>query len=95
MGEVLGSEFHHEEIIDIIKRKRPILIEFINPHGDEGSSKTHVIQVSNKKGEENVANCYQSSRREKQVSFVEVSEDNDDSTYKIHYPSLALGKSSY
>ncbi|MCO5582770.1 hypothetical protein L7F22_036669 [Adiantum nelumboides] len=86
LGEVLGiakREFH-EEIIDIIKRKRQTLTESIHSQGEEGSSKTHVIQLSNKKGDENVAGCYQSSRREKQVLFADDEEDNE-TTYKSHY----------
>ncbi|MCO5575296.1 hypothetical protein L7F22_029096 [Adiantum nelumboides] len=45
LGKVLGianREFH-EEIIDIIKRKRQTLTESIHSQGEEGSSKTHVI----------------------------------------------------
>ncbi|MCO5551676.1 hypothetical protein L7F22_005180 [Adiantum nelumboides] len=67
LGEVLGIAKHafHEEIIDIVKRKRQTLTESIHSQGEEGSSKTHVIQSSNKKGDENVVGYYQSSRREK------------------------------
>ena len=86
LGEVLGiaKRKFHEEIIDIIKRKRQTLIESVHPQGEEGSSKAHVIQVSNKKGEENVVGCYQSSKRGKQVSFAG-DEDEYESTYKSHY----------
>ncbi|MCO5612192.1 hypothetical protein L7F22_066454 [Adiantum nelumboides] len=86
LGEVLGiakREFH-DEIIDIIKQKRQALTESIHSQGEEGSSKTHVIQLPNKKGNENVAGCYQSSRRGKQVSFADDEED-DETTYKSHY----------
>ncbi|MCO5560402.1 hypothetical protein L7F22_014017 [Adiantum nelumboides] len=42
LGEVLGiakCEFH-EEILDIIKRKRQTLVESIHPQGEEGSKNT-------------------------------------------------------
>ncbi|MCO5571522.1 hypothetical protein L7F22_025265 [Adiantum nelumboides] len=95
LGEVLGiakREFH-EEIIDIIKRKRQTLTESFHSQGEERSSKTHVIQLSNKKGDENVAGCYQSSRRGKQVSFADDEEDNE-TTYKSHYSRTHWAKAT-
>ncbi|MCO5559516.1 hypothetical protein L7F22_013117 [Adiantum nelumboides] len=86
LGEVLGIIKHeiHEEIIDIIKRKRQTLTESIHSQGEEGSSKTHVIQLSNKKGDKNVVGWYQSSRRGKQILFVD-DEDEEKTSYKSHY----------
>ncbi|MCO5603230.1 hypothetical protein L7F22_057377 [Adiantum nelumboides] len=79
LGEVLGIAKHkfHEEIIDIIKRKRQTLGEAIGPQAKEGLSKTQGMQLQAK--ESNVASigCYQSSSKLRQVQFAK-----DDEEYR-------------
>ena len=61
LGEVLGiakKEFH-DEIIDIIQRKRQSLIESIPSQGEASASKSHGIQVQQKEERENVVECNQ------------------------------------
>ncbi|MCO5586798.1 hypothetical protein L7F22_040740 [Adiantum nelumboides] len=77
LGEVLGiakCKFH-EEIIDIIKRKRQTLGEAIHPQVEEGLSKTQGMQLQAK--ESNVASvgCYQSFGKVRQVQFAEDDEE--------------------
>ncbi|MCO5551656.1 hypothetical protein L7F22_005160 [Adiantum nelumboides] len=77
LGEVLGiaKRKFHEEIIDIIKRKRQTLGEAIRPQAEEGLSKTQGMQLQVK--ESNVASigCYQSSGKVRQVQFAEDDEE--------------------
>ncbi|MCO5573106.1 hypothetical protein L7F22_026871 [Adiantum nelumboides] len=77
LGEVLGiaKRKFHEEIIDIIKRKRQTLGEAIRPQVEQGLSKTQGIQLQAK--ESNIASvgCYQSSGKVRQVQFAEDDEE--------------------
>ncbi|MCO5559176.1 hypothetical protein L7F22_012770 [Adiantum nelumboides] len=69
--EVLGiakREFH-EEIIDIIKRKRQTLGEAICPQAEEGLSRTQGMQLQAKESNVTSIRCYQSSGKVRQVQF--------------------------
>ena len=78
LGEVLGiakREFH-EEIIDIIKRKRQTLGEAIRPQADGDTAKTQGVQVQAKEDDASVVvGCYQSSRKVRQVQIADEEEE--------------------
>ena len=86
LGEVLGiakKEFH-DEIIDIIRRKRQSLIESIPSQGEASTSKSHGIQVQQKEERENVVECNQSTGGARQVRFVD-EDDEKEVLAKSHY----------
>ncbi|MCO5614437.1 hypothetical protein L7F22_068719 [Adiantum nelumboides] len=80
LGQLLGiakREFH-EEIIDIIKRKRQTLGEAICPQVKEGLSKTQGMKLQANESNVALVGCYQSSSKVRQVQFV----DDDDEEYQ-------------
>ena len=87
LGEVLGiakREFH-EEIIDIIKRKRQTLGEAVRPQAEGDTTKTQGVQVQAKEDDASVVvGCYQSSRKVRQVQFAD-EEEEAQSIPKSHY----------
>ncbi|MCO5587810.1 hypothetical protein L7F22_041762 [Adiantum nelumboides] len=62
LGKLLGiakREFH-EEIIDIIKRKRQILGEVVHPWTEDDPSRTLGVQLQAKESNVATVGCYQS-----------------------------------
>lgn len=89
LGEVLGIAKRelHEEIIDIIKRKRQSLAEAIKPAAAEAQAKVirFVERCEDEESEEeSPVRCKQSSRQVKHVRFSK-HEDNEDQEHRTYY----------